>query len=245
MNCPEMILFDYGNTLLHEPGFNTLRGNEALMQYVVQNESGLTASQINDFSEKLFNELSPVRRQGYELHQRQYQRLLYEYLGVILSIPLAEAENVFWDAVTPGAPMPGADAMLHYINQRGIRSGVISNISFSGEALARRINRLLPNNRFEFIMASSEYLLRKPHPMLFEVALRKAGLRAGEVWYCGDRVGPDVEGAASAGIFPVWYQELTVENPWADQDGGQRPACPHLHIHTWDELIKTLEKLKS
>ena len=32
---PKIILFDYGHTLFYEPGFNFLRGEEALFEYVV------------------------------------------------------------------------------------------------------------------------------------------------------------------------------------------------------------------
>ena len=34
LNKPKMILFDYGHTLLYEPGFDTLRGVEAIFKYV-------------------------------------------------------------------------------------------------------------------------------------------------------------------------------------------------------------------
>jgi hypothetical protein len=42
--------------------------------------------------------------------------------------------------------MPYADEMLRYISKRGIRSGVVSNIGWSGKALKSRIERLLPEN---------------------------------------------------------------------------------------------------
>lgn len=96
-----------------------------------------------------------------------------------------EQETVFWDAASAGEAMPGAAEMLACIKAKGIRSAVVSNILWSGEALRKRLDRLLPGNSFEFILASSDYMLRKPQPMLFELALRKAGLTAGEVWFCG------------------------------------------------------------
>lgn len=100
-----------------------------------------------------------------------------------------------------------ADKMLDYINDRDIRSGVISNIGWSGSALTERINRLLPKNKFEFIIASSDYMFRKPSPMIFELALKKAGLNASDVWFCGDNIKADIEGSAGVGIFPVWYEK--------------------------------------
>ena len=241
MRKPEMILFDYGQTLLYEPGFDTLRGEEALFRYVKTNKNNLTPKQANDYSQALFEKIGSVRALGLELHEQQFQRFLYEYLEIELTISLPEAENVFWDNSSAGAIMPYADVVVDYINAQGIRSGVISNIGWSGAALAKRINRLLPHNKFEFIIASSDYMFRKPSPMLFELAIRKAGLNAENIWFCGDNVTADVEGSAAAGIFPVWYEDKTVENPWREQNKYVTPVCDHLHILDWRQLIEILE----
>jgi len=240
-----MILFDYGHTLLYEPGFSTLRGEEALYKYISVNRDNLSPEEIHAFSSKLYEEARVARDMGFELSEWQLRRMLYEYLGIELSLSMEEAERIFWDHTSYGDVMPQADIMIDYINAQGIRSAVISNISFSGKALTERINRLLPNNRFEFIIASSDYGFRKPNPLLFQLALRKAGIDASEVWFCGDNVIADIEGASSAGIFPVWYEDLTLENPWTKKLKGLRPGCRHLHIHEWRELIEILESLKN
>lgn len=149
-------------------------------------------------------------------------------------------EPLYWNGASRGAVMPGADKMLDYINKKGIRSGVISNLVWSGEALSERLNRLLPGNRFEFVMTSSDYFIRKPNRILFDIALQKAGLCAEEVWYCGDNPKKDIEGASQAGIYPVWY-----DNDTDDREGvfaeKEIPQCEHLHIHEWEEMTALLE----
>ncbi|MDR1687782.1 MAG: HAD family hydrolase [Clostridiales bacterium] len=244
-NKPKMIFFDYGHTLLYEPGFDFLRGEEALFKYVKSNKNGLTPKEVFTYSQELYAKISAVREIGYELHEWQFQRFLYEYLEIELSVSLPEAEKIFWNSVSAGEVMPNAGKMLDYINANGIRSGVISNIGFSGAALTERINRLLPRNKFEFIIASSEYMFRKPSVLLFELALKKAGLNAADVWFCGDSVKADVEGASCAGIFPVWYDNETVENPRREQNKGIKPQCEHLHIHDWAEMIDVLSALNN
>jgi putative hydrolase of the HAD superfamily len=243
MKKPKMILFDYGHTLLYEPGFDFLRGEEALFKYIKSNKKGLTPKQVYDFSHKLFEKNSVVREMGFELHQWQFQRFLYEYLEIELSVVPSEAEKIMWDNVSNGALMPNVEKILRYIHEHGIRSGVISNIGWSGSALTERINRLLPQNNFEFVIASSEYMFRKPSTMLFELALKKAGLDAADVWFCGDNIKADVEGSAAVGIYPIWYEDRVVENPWSGQNEGVIPSCEHLHIHDWCELISVLEDL--
>jgi len=243
MDLPKMIIFDYGHTLLYEPGYDTLRGAEALFRHIKRNKNNLTPVQLRDFSQDLFSKIDIVRKMGLEIHERQFQTFLYEYLEIELAIPLIEAEKVFWDNTSAGAIMPYADKIIDYINARGIRSGVISNIGWSGTALTDRINRLLPQNQFEFIIASSEYLFRKPSPLIFELATRKAGLRSENIWFCGDNVKADVEGSAAVGMFPVRYEDITVENPWRRQNESDVPACDHLHIHDWRKLIAVLEEI--
>jgi FMN phosphatase YigB (HAD superfamily) len=64
-------------------------------------------------------------------------------------------------------------------------------------------------------------------------------------WYCGDKVKYDVEGSSAVGIHPVWYEDLTIENPWREDDNELKPQCKHLHIHDWLELIDVLEDLRN
>ena len=136
--------------------------------------------------------------------------------------------------------MPYVEEMLECLKENGIRSGVISNIGWSGHALKERINRLLPKNQFEFIIASSDYGIRKPNSMLFELAMQKANLPPDEIWFCGDNVKADVFGARNVGIFPVLYEEETVDNPCVEQNDDLKIDFEHLHIHNWTEMIEIL-----
>ncbi|HHY64203.1 MAG TPA: HAD family hydrolase, partial [Clostridiaceae bacterium] len=88
MVYPEMIIFDYGHTLLYEPGFDTLRGEKALLKYVKSSRKTYTAEEINGFAKTIFREISTVRSMGYELHEWQFRKFLYEYLGIEFSIPM-------------------------------------------------------------------------------------------------------------------------------------------------------------
>ena len=245
MTAPKMMIFDYGHTLGGELGFDGLKGTQAIMRHVVANPRGLSAQQVCAFANKIFYEICggpKVWGADIELHNRNYQQLVYEYLQLEFDVPLADIEEIFWDAAAPGVAMPNAGEMLDYLAGRGIRTGVISNISFSGASLAARMGRLLPNNTFEFVIASSEYMIRKPNPMIFELALRKANLAAGDVWYCGDSPRADIAGANAVGIYPVWYENKTLENPFREKNYTQ-PTCEHLHIHDWREMVAVLEGL--
>lgn len=240
-----MIIFDYGHTLLYEPGFNAMRCEEAAFPYIIKNPMNLTAEQIYTEVQKMFQQFNEQRKSGIEIHEWQFMRLIYEHLGIQFGISYEELEEIEWNAASEGAVMPHARQMLNYLNENGVRTAVISNIGWSGRALTNRINRLLPDNRFEFVIASSEYVIRKPNKMLFEIALRKAGLSPEQVWYCGDSIENDVMGAHRAGIYPVLYEGNTPDefNPFLHQNDVIEVDFDYLHIHDWREMVEILKRL--
>lgn len=243
MKYPKMIIFDYGHTLLYEPGWDSVKGNAELLKYAVKNPHNCTLEDVRKGAELIFGEhIGNIHKIGYDIPAQVGNRVLYEYLGIEFSLTPLEMETVFWNGASMGAVMPDAGKMLDYINKKGIRSAVISNLLWSGAALTNRLNRLLPENQFEFVMTSSDYLMRKPNRILFETALRKAGVCADEVWYCGDNPQADVEGASQVGIFPVWYDNDTDKN-YKDRSGERNPKCDHLHIREWNEMVDILERI--
>ena len=72
-------------------------------------------------------------------------------MNIELSVSLEEAESIIWNGVSEGDIMPNANKILDYLNKNDIRSGVISNMCWSGKSLKDRLNRLLPNNKSEFV----------------------------------------------------------------------------------------------
>lgn len=245
MKYPKMIIFDYGHTLLYEPDWNSDKGNTELLKYAIKNPNNCTPEDVRKGAELIYGKhIESIRKIGYDISGQVGNKVLYEYLGIEFSLTPLEMETVFWNGASIGAIMPGADKMLDYINKNGIRSAVISNLLWSGAALTERLNRLLPKNQFEFVMTSSDYFMRKPTRILFDIALQKAGASSDEVWYCGDNPQADIEGASQVGIYPVWYDNDT------DKDNKSRgcehlPRCEHLHIYEWTEMIDLLDRIKS
>jgi len=241
MRKPKMILFDYAHTLAWEPDTDFLRGEEAVLRHVTENPYRVTAEEASKLGTAIWLEQRAARHGGVELHEHQQLRLKYDALGLTFDLPMNELEKLLWTATTPGEAMPGAAEMLKELQGRGIRTGVISNLGWSEEALTDRLQRLL-GHTFEMVLVSSEYGIRKPHPLLFQAALSKAGLDAQDVWFCGDQIGADIHGAQGAGMFPVWYECDTVPNGFAKKNEGMIVEGEHLHIHHWDELVHALDE---
>lgn len=235
-----MILFDYGQTLVNEKSFDGVKGTAAVLQFAIKNKYNKSAEEVQDYANRLNQELGrfdPEKRHLFkvEISNSMFTKYLYESQGIEIALSSEEIDNTFWNAAAPGKATEGIEEFLTFLREKHIRTGVISNISYCGNAVAKRINDCIPNNSFEFIIATSEYMYRKPDKHIFELALEKAQLNASEVWYIGDHYQCDVIGAKEAGLFPVWYI------------GAIDVRCARcediLIIDKWKNLIELLKKI--
>lgn len=238
MKKPKMILFDYGQTLISEAKFDGIKGTEAVLQYATRNKYNKTAAEIQEEADAINRELGrfdPLKRHLFQVEVPNYMFTSYLYTSQGIDIPLTsdEIDRIFWDAAAPGTPTEGIQDFLAFLGRQNIRTGVISNIAYCGRAVEERINSLLPDNQFEFILATSEYLFRKPNRRIFELALEKAELAPADVWYIGDQYECDIKGAAGAGLFPVWYIGA-IDLPYEEHKEV-------LTVRSWRELEEKLE----
>lgn len=243
MNKPKMIMFDYGQTLISEGGFNGEAGTRAVLKHAIKNPYQISAKDLQEFAITLNREIGrydpDVRKSPWiEVHNHIFQKFLYEYYDIEIGLTTEELEKVFWDNAAERQPTRNIEKLLCYLKEQRIRTAVISNISFSGKALADRIYEMLPENEFEFILATSEYVFRKPHNRIFELALRKAKLTPSEVWYCGDNAYFDVEGSSKVGMFPVWYRGAIQKH------NKQVPEQDCLMVDDWTELMEYIDNLR-
>ena len=95
---------------------------------------------------------------------------------------------------------PDAYATLTALQDRGLVIGAVSNWVWSLPELLHALDLV---KHFDFIATSSRIGYDKPHPQIFEWALREARVEPAEAIHVGDHVDADVEGARSAGIAPI------------------------------------------
>ena len=238
MKMPKMILFDYGQTLIAEQKFDGIKGTEAVLKYATKNKYNLSAEKVQENANTINEELGrfdPQRRHlvQIEVPNTMFTPYLYESQGIEIPLSSEEIDTIFWDAAAPGKPTEGIKEFLEFLKNNGIRIGVISNIAYAAAAVAERINRLLPENAFEFIITSSNYMFRKPNKRIFGLALEKAELAPEDVWYIGDQYECDIKGALSAGLFPVWYVGA-IDLPYTEDKNI-------LTVKSWTELMQRIE----
>lgn len=225
MPKPKMILFDAGRTLLDYASVDTQKGVEALLSYITENPLNLSAAEIDQRMNEIAASFDACKKQLFEVPQRMILALTFDLLRLKFSVDVAEIERILWNEVPVVVPTPHARETLDMLNDLGIQTAVISNLDFNGTLLEDRLNELYPNNQFRFVIASSDYGIRKPNHHIFEAGIAKSGFRASEIWYVGDKIPVDVNGSSSAGMIPVLFR------------------CPRNYYMNIPEDLKTIDDL--
>jgi HAD superfamily hydrolase (TIGR01549 family) len=99
---------------------------------------------------------------------------------------------------------------LSALRRLGVPMAIISNFR---PDLEDYLKRLRIRGYFRFVICSSLVGLAKPDRRIFELAVQKAGVPAGQILYVGDDLSDDVAGSQNAGLTPVlidrgnWYPD--------------------------------------
>jgi len=121
---------------------------------------------------------------------------------------------------------PEVFEVLQALNARGLIMGVLSNWDIRLGPLLEGL-RLMPY--FDHVILSAVVGWEKPHRRIFESALERAGVPAGEVLHVGDNYQQDVVGAQQAGMYAVWLRRR----------GAQQADCPV--ISSLRELVTIID----
>lgn len=121
---------------------------------------------------------------GVNGEKQQLATEIYERFG--------EAQN--WQ------PYPDVLPTLKKLREAGFIIGLISNWDTRLTSLAIEIG-LSPY--LDFVISSANVGLLKPQPQIFNLALKRAGVKAQESLHVGDHYYADIMGARTVGITPV------------------------------------------
>jgi putative hydrolase of the HAD superfamily len=209
MRKPEAILFDLWGTLIDSDGFDPGRGNAAVLA-MCDNPRGVTLGEMQTLGSRVVSALEKREDQSaLEFTQASLLRILADALDLRFHKTLQETEWEFWKAALEIHLIDGVRELLPIIAGMDIRMGVVSNSSFSSATLENELERRGIRKHFGFVISSADYGVRKPDPIIFEVALARLRIGAEKTWFAGDNVAYDIEGAHGAGIFPVAFNPLT------------------------------------
>jgi putative hydrolase of the HAD superfamily len=105
--------------------------------------------------------------------------------------------------------------VLDHLKTRGVKLGVISNFDSRVYTVMRSLEIF---DFFDAITISSESGFAKPHPGIFEAAVRALGTPASEILLVGDSLHDDVEAATRAGLAAILIDRF-----------GRYQSATHVH----------------
>jgi HAD superfamily hydrolase (TIGR01509 family) len=112
------------------------------------------------------------------------------------------------------------------------KMGVVSNFAIP-ECVERLLERQGLTKLFDVVIVSGAVNRRKPHPEIYQKALRKLGVTAEETVFVGDTVDADVQGAKAAGMKTVYLERRLQEDA--------ENACPDQTIKNLGDLPEAIE----
>ncbi len=242
----DALIFDLGGTLIHFDG----DWPQVFTQANIELTRFLHASDINLDSEKFLKEF----RARLEYYHAERESEFIEYttsytLRNLLSewgyseVPdeiidsaleaMYSVSQAYWKLEVDTLPT------LQKILEGGYRLGLISNASDDAD-VQTLVDKANLRPYFEVILSSAAVGIRKPHPHIFEIALKALETRPTRSAMIGDTLGADILGAQNAGMFAIWItRRADVPSNRAHADTIQPDAV----ITTLSELPDLLEEL--
>ncbi len=159
----------------------------------------------------------------------EYEQLILQTAGVPVTADLARQIWQLAIAVPKEfAPFEDTVPSLEALRSRGYRLGVITNLRADLDSLIRRAGLA---EMLDFSVTSAQAGKEKPHPPIFEEALKRAEVAPDEVLHVGDQIRSDVAGARAAGM----HAALLDRGGWHEPVDG----CPK--ISGLNDLLALLE----
>jgi putative hydrolase of the HAD superfamily len=191
--------------------------------------------------------ITDTRHDGRETHNRFWISTALNQLGWAVAPDdprIARAVEVYFSAFLEFCNLiPGTEEMLGTLKAR-FPLGLLSNFTHPPAAQAI-LDGLGITSFFDVVLISGEVGYRKPHALVFRMLVEKLGVEAGELLYVGDDPEPDIDGAYSMGIKPVWTTYVRDRSiplaPVIDTGRLESPLCAAPRISSWDDLLRLLD----
>ena len=206
------VIFDLGNTLMYAVAPDLWpevikRGNQALMDYLCKlNILTDCDSFLTEFNQRL------------RMYYDQRDKLMIE-TSTFLVLKELVAEKGYTN-VSDAVLRDALDAhyavtqknwhleddtidCLKTLREQNYRLGLVSNAGDHRDVV-QLVEKFGLSPYFEFVLTSASCGYRKPHPLIFQLALQKINARAGEVAMVGDTLNADILGANQMGMYSIW-----------------------------------------
>jgi putative hydrolase of the HAD superfamily len=125
-----------------------------------------------------------------------------------------------------------AENVLKKLHER-YKLGIVSNFAIP-ECVTGLLEKHGLDQLFDTIIVSGAVNKRKPHPEIFQKALKELGVSAAETVFVGDTLDADVQGAKATGMKTIYIERRPQETA--------ETACPTRTVKSLNALLSALEK---
>lgn len=239
----EGIFFDMGSTLIEfeNSTWDVLNKRCAREGYDFLRKRNLIEMEYDDFLNLLAQEFERRwSKSNNTLKEVSFEDMavsLFDDLGLnLIDGNFIEFMNKYYQPVTDQITLiKGAIETVRFFKDKKLKIGLISNTIFPEKFHLRELKRFGLFQFFDLILFSSEVGYKKPHPKIFETALKGLDIKPNSAVFVGDRLEEDIGGAQKVGMS-------TVLIPKEGRDYSA-PVIPDAKIKGINELPDAVLKL--
>ena len=237
------IFFDMGSTLIEfeNSTWNVLNQKCARKGYAFLKNRDLIEIGYDDFLNLLAKEYERRWAESTKtLKEISFEDMavsIFDYLELnLMDGNLSEFMNSYYQPVTDQVTLiKGAVETVRFFKDKKLKTGLISNTIFPEEFHLRELKRFDLFHLFDLILFSSKVGYKKPHPEIFNTALKRLDVQPDSAVFVGDKLEEDIGGAQKVGM-------KTILVPKEGRDYSA-PIVPDAKINIISELPDKVLKL--
>jgi putative hydrolase of the HAD superfamily len=232
------VLFDWGGTLMRDEWSDeiALEGHAAGLAALTRDglpDAATFTSYLREHESELFPLASEDEIDISDVMAGSFRDHGVELTDDDVRLFLQAAQDV-WSSYYVLAD--SAHALLEALRSRGLKLALVSNTASPRWLLEPILERQGITERVDAVVLSSEVGKRKPHPEIFEKALRELEVPSREALFVGDRIEADVLGASRVGM-------KTVQAVWFRADEGPPGVEADYQAFTLMDVLNVADRL--
>lgn len=200
-NAEHWVVFDYGGTLASPSPRITCDNLGAYFSEVLPEALGVP------FRDALRRNWNEAETRGKALALDVSLCSILHDVFLELDLPFVGTQNIvdsFLRQLGDGIVSPSAVAAVRQVKDMGFKIGLASNTLRSSKVRRESLRQAGIEDAFSAVIVSSEVGFRKPHPVFFEILLRRIGVSPEQVTFVGDTWHKDVLAPIEAGMRAIW-----------------------------------------
>lgn len=207
------IFFDLDNTLWDHRGNSEITLREMFSHYQVQQKYNIDFEiwhhEFYVRNEKLWQQLSRAEITKEELRARRFTEPFAHFGIKDEELSLVFDEQYLTLMLEKNGVVPGAEEILKHLKPN-YQLHIITNGFI--EVSKGKVERSVLKGHFKSLTCADEIGVRKPSPILFDLALEKAGAQKKNSLLVGDDWEADILGSLNYGIKCIYFNPLKEEH---------------------------------